>query len=344
MKKILDKITLNKIPKIELHCHLDGSLRAKSVISEAEKNGIVLSEEVIDNIEKYLIAPMSCSSLLEYLDRFEIPIKVMQTSSSIERFAFEVFEDAYRENVSYLELRFAPVLHTAKNLSQEEAIKSVINGMKKAQSKYPIYGNIILCCMRTLTEEDAIHTVEAGKKYLGRGVVGIDLAGPEEEGFPSKYINAMLLAKNYGYNITIHAGEAGSGKNILDSIKQLNATRIGHGVSAHKRKNIEEIIKNNNIMIEVCPTSNLQTKAVESLESHPVLDFIKQDIKVSINTDNRTVSNTNLTSEYAKMSFLMNTDIDMYKKIYYDSVMSSFADVDTKKILMEKFEDFLDKF
>ncbi|WP_281251600.1 adenosine deaminase family protein [Virgibacillus phasianinus] len=218
------------LPKIELHCHLDGSLRIETIIDIAQKEGIPLPSFDRDVLKRELIAPLECESLDEYLQRFSLPNLVMQSKESLRRITFELFEDATRENVNYLEVRFAPLLHTLKGLGVEEVIQSVLEGMREAESRYEIKGNIILSCMRTMSVESAFEVVEKGREFLGKGVVAIDLCASEEEGFCERFIDPIALAKEYGYRVTIHAGETRIGKNVLEAVELLGAERVGHGV------------------------------------------------------------------------------------------------------------------
>ncbi len=323
------------MPKIELHCHLDGSVRPETIIKLAKKDNINLPSYDVDEIKKLSIAPKECNSLNEYLERFDLPLDVMQSKENIEMITFELMEDALFENVKYMEIRFAPVLHTKNGMSQEEVIQSAINGIKKAEKYFNIEASLILCCMKHLSEEEAIKTIEAGKKFIGEGVCAVDLAGGEEEGFYYKFENAMKLAKEYGYHITIHAGEAASAQNVIDSIEKLGAERIGHGVRIDGCKKAYELVKEKGIMLEICPTSNVQTKAVKNISNNPIRKFFNDDIKVSINTDNRTVSNTSMSDEFEICSKEFNFNEDDYKKIYKDSVNALFVDDEKKKKLLE---------
>ncbi len=327
-----------ELPKIELHCHLDGSLRPESVVEEIKLQNIEVSFEELANMDKILKAPQDCQSLLDYLSAFDMPLKVLQTKRSIKRFTFEVFEDAYKENTLYLELRFAPILHTQKGLSMKEVILAAIEGMQDAKKKYPIEGGLILCCMKNFSQKDAIDTIEAGKEFLNKGVCAVDLAGPEDEGFAYKFIEAMDLAKEYGYNITIHAGEAGSAQNVEDAIKLLHAQRIGHGVRSFEDEKVYKLVKENKILLEICPTSNVQTKTVKSLKEHPLVKYFEDEIPFSINTDNRTVSATNQTKEHQIVANLVNMKVDDYEKIYYNTVGAIFAPEKVKQELLKKLD------
>ena len=324
---------LKALPKIELHCHLDGSLRPETIIDIAKKEGIEIPSYDIEEIRRELIAPADCDSLDVYLKRFVLPNLVMQSKENIKRVAFELFEDCAKENVKYMEVRFAPLLHTAKGLTVEEIIESVIDGIKAAEEKYDIKGNLILSCMRHMSVEEAFEVVEKGKKFLGKGVVAIDLAGSEGAGFCEKFIEPIALARKYGYRVTIHAGETGIGKNVLEAVELLGAERIGHGIFIRDCAEAYKIVKEKGITLEVCPTSNVQTKAVNSLSEHPVCEFHRDGIKVTVNTDNRTVSDTDMTNECSLVFNKFNITEEDYRQIYYNSIEASFADIETKEKL-----------
>lgn len=318
------------LPKIELHCHLDGSLRPETIIDIAKREGISLPSFEINEIQRELIAPLECESLDEYLKKFAIPNLVMQSKENLRRITFELFEDAARENVKYMEVRFAPSLHKAKGLDIEEIIQSVLDGMKDAEEQYDIKGNLILSCMRTMSVNSAFEVVEKGKPFLGKGVVAIDLCASEEEGFCGKFVEPVRLAREYGYRVTIHAGETGIGENVLEAVELLGAERIGHGVFIKDCVEAYNIVKEKQVVLEMCPTSNVQTKAVNTFSEHPIYDFHKDGIKVTINTDNRTVSDTTMVNECTIVFKEFNMSNEDYKQIYNNSIDASFADLETK--------------
>ena len=308
------------LPKIELHCHLDGSLRPETIIDIALKDGIQLPSYERNELQKELIAPLECESLDDYLKRFALPNLVMQSKENLRRITFELFEDAAKENVKYMEVRFAPLLHTLKGLDVEEIIQAVLEGMEAAVNRYDIRGNIILSCMRTMPVESAFEVVEKGRKFLGKGVVAIDLCASEEEGFCRRFIEPIALARNYGYRVTIHAGETGVGKNVLEAVELLGAERIGHGVFIKDCPEAYTIVKDRQVVLEMCPTSNVQTKAVRDYREHPIYQFHKDGIKVTINTDNRTVSDTTMTKECQIVNSEFNLSGEDYRQIYVNSV------------------------
>ncbi|MBC2851868.1 adenosine deaminase [Cetobacterium sp. 8H] len=336
-------MNLKKLPKIELHCHLDGSVRPETIIEISKLECVNLPSYEINTIKSMMIAPMECLSLDEYLKGFEIPIAIMQSKESLKRVTYELMEDSAKENIKYIEIRFAPLLHINKGLSIEEIIGSVLDGIKEGENKYDIKGNLILSFLRHMPIETVYDVIEVGKKYLGKGVVAIDLCASEQKGFCSKFIKPFLLGKEYGYRVTIHAGETGIGENVLDAVTILGAERIGHGIYIKDCKDAYDIVKDKNIVLEMCPTSNVQTKAVDSFEKHPVLDFYRDGINITINTDNRTVSNTTLTNEYDILKDKFEIDIEIYKKIYLTAVNAAFTDLGTKRKLEKDLEKYFIK-
>lgn len=321
---------MRKLPKIELHCHLDGSVRVETIIDIAKKENLELPSYNMNDIKKLVQVPLDCTSLDEYLEKFDLPNKVMQTKENIKRITFELVEDAANENVKYIEIRFAPMLHMEKGLSIKEVIQSVLDGMNEACEMYEIKANLILGCMRNMSVEDAELVAKEGKEFIGKGVVAIDLCGPEEEGFAIKYKKAIDLARDLGYRVTIHAGEAASGKNVIDAINLLGAERIGHGINIKDMKEAYDLVKSTNVTLEMCPTSNLHTKAIDKVNNYPFFNFYKDELSVTLNTDNRTVSDVDLTNEVNLIKENFNMSEEDYKEIYLNSVDATFAGEDTK--------------
>lgn len=330
-------MNFRSLPKIELHCHLDGSLRTETIIDIAEKENISLPTYCEEEMKELIAAPIDCHSLVEYLNRFKIPAQVLQSKDSLRRVAYELMEDAAKENVKYIEIRFAPPLHVERGLTLEEVIKSVIDGIKKGEEDFNIKGNLILSCLKHMGTESVFQVVEAGKVFLGKGVVAIDLCGAEDKGFVKSFVEPIALARRYGYRVTIHAGETGFGENVYDAIELLKAERIGHGVSIKDYRAAYDLVKNKGIFLEMCPTSNLQTKIIDSFENHPIYKYHKDGIKIGFNTDNRTVSQTNVTNEFESIYKFNEITKEDYKEIYYNSVDASFLEKADKAALKELF-------
>ena len=328
---------MNSLLKIELHCHLDGSLRPNTVLELAKINGIELTESQKRDINELLIAPEDCDSLDTYLKRFELPISVMQTKEALERVTYELMEDAAREQVKYIEIRFAPQLHIQQGLSLEDIISSVVSGLKKAESTFDIRGNIILSYLRNTKVEDFYAVINAGEKWLKKGVVAVDLCGGERDDFSQRFVESIHYAKRLGYHVTIHAGETGIVRNIVEAIELLGAERIGHGVAMMQHPDVIERVKARGVAVECCPSSNVQTKAVQDISMHPVHFFKEQGVNISINTDNRTVSDTTMTVELQKVGDVFEWSHEDIHALYQMSIDASFAN-DHVKTWLQSFQ------
>lgn len=293
--------SLKNLPKIELHCHLDGSVRLSTLKALGIKENLLDSEITEAELRVLAEVPKDCPSLVDYLKRFDLPLKVMQTEEALSRITKELVEDAAADGVRYIEIRFAPHLHQERGLSLDTIISAVIEGAKAGEQSTGTRANIILCCMRHLPPSSSVALVEAGRPFLGQGVVALDLAGDEQSYPPEHHAEAFELAKSYGYHRTVHAGETGIVDNIRKSVKLLHAERIGHGVSLNKDPDLLEEIKAAGIPLEMCPTSNLHTKAADSYETHPLHQYLREGVNVTLNTDNRTVSGITLSKETENM-------------------------------------------
>lgn len=323
-----------ELPKVDLHCHLDGSVRPSTLIELAKSQSIQLDSYDLNDVTQAMIAPEDCPNLVEYLKRFEIALSVMQEADAIKRISYELFKDAAAENVKYMEVRFGPLLHLQKGLTIAEVIESAVAGMKEAEAKYDIRGNYIISIVKGFPETQVPELIEVGASFLGRGVVAIDLAGAELPGFASAYVDQIQSAKDKGYRVTIHAGEQGDGNNVLEAITLLNAERVGHGIGINAHADAYSLVKKNHTTLETCPTSNIQTKAVNTLAEHPCRDFLDDRLNVTINTDNRTVSDTTMTKEIQRTIEAFNFSKEEYTQIYKNSVNSSFASDEVKAHLL----------
>ncbi|WP_194190725.1 adenosine deaminase [Clostridium chrysemydis] len=323
------------LPKIELHCHLDGCLRVETVIELLNKEG--LNEEIrgFEEMKERLIVPNDCPSLNVYLERFDLPLKVMQNKENLERIAFELIEDVNKENVKYIEVRFAPLFHKEKGLKVDEIIASVLKGLKRGEKEYGVKSNLILSLLRHMGEDTIYEVLDGGKEFIGKGVVAIDLAGGEELNFCKKFKRAFDYGRSLGYKVTIHAGETGHAINVKEAIELLGAERIGHAVAIENDSDIYNLVKENNIVLEMCPTSNVQTKAVTEYKNHPVKKFLESGLLVNVSTDNRTVSDVTLTEECEEINKNHVLNLEDYKKIYLNSLKGAFCDEYTKEELLK---------
>ena len=285
---------IKEMPKVVLHLHLDGSLRPETV---REWTSQLLGKDIkIEEVERMLMVDKGCRDLNQYLEKFDIPVKMLQSSEHIERATYELYEDLSRQNVKYAEVRFAPSKHLMNNLSYEEVLEAAIRGLNRAKEKFDIDGNLILCCMRgDDNEKDNIDTIEVAKEYFGKGVCAVDLAGAEALFKTENFQDIFEIAKRYGIPFTIHAGEA-DGPSSIHKALSFGASRIGHGVRCIEDKALMEELARKQIPLEVCPISNLQTQAVKG--KHPIEQLFRQGLAITVSTDNNTVSNTDICQEY----------------------------------------------
>lgn len=315
---------MKDIPKVELHLHLDGSVRLETASKLLNKS--------IDELKKEMIADSKCLNLNDYLTKFSLPCEIMQTKENLELISFELAKSLKEENVIYAEIRFAPIKHMLKGLTGTEVIESILNGLKKIDIKT----NLILCMMRGDSFENNLEVINLAKKFLNKGVVGLDLAGAESLFKTSDYQALFKKANLLNIPFTIHAGEA-AGKDSMNCAIEFGAKRIGHGVYAIRDSEIIKKLKDKNILLEVCPMSNIQTNICDSYSSHPIKNLYDLGISLSINTDNRTVSNISLTEEYQNLEKYLGFNKKDFYKMNIDAVKHSFLPENEKEELLKYF-------
>ena len=324
--------------KIDLHCHLDGSIPVGTFIKLAKDSDIELPQ--ICDIEFLKIsAPKDCQSLKQYLECFDLPGKCLQTKTHLYEAAKSEILAAAQDDVVYIELRFAPLLHTLHGLKVPEILESVISGVRdgcaevKATGHY-IEGNVIVCGMRHEPVEKNAKMLKECADFIGHGLCGVDIAGNEAD-FPPMTQKALFdLAKDLKLPATIHAGECGSVSNVLDAAA-LGARRIGHGIALAKDAKARQYCRGNGIFLELCPTSNLQTKAVLQWSDYPFRLFMTEGLGVTVNTDNRTVSQTTMREEYELLRRHCGMTPEDEAMIYQNSIAAAFADDHVKNKLLK---------
>ena len=312
------------IPKVELHCHLDGSVRL-STLAE-------LSNSSLEEVKELAVANDKCLDLNDYLTKFSLPIRVMQDEYSLERIAYELAEDLKNENVIYAEIRFAPLQHTTK-LNMYQVVESVLRGVKRVDIKI----NLILCMMRNDSLNDNKKVVDLAKYFLDKGVCAVDLAGAEAIYKTSDFKELFDYAKENNIPFTIHAGEA-DGVDSIRSAISFGTKRIGHGIRIIEDPSLVEEVKEKGILLEVCPTSNIQTNVVDSISSHPIRKLYSDGVKTTINTDNRTVSNTTLTKEYELLKEVGFNESD-FIKMNINAIEKAFITEEEKQELLNKYNN-----
>lgn len=315
---------IKKMPKIELHLHLDGSVSLKI----ASK----LSNKPIKDLEETMIVKKNCASLSEYLTKFNFPKSLMQTRESLYEIARDLTNYLEEENIVYAEVRFAPIFSTKEGLSLEDVVDSVLKGLNSNKN---IKTNLILCMMRGESYENNLKIISLAEKYLNKGVCAIDLAGAEDK-YPLKlYEDLFKEAKKKNIPFTIHAGENTSYKEVKKAIS-LGAKRIGHGIFSIQDEETLKLLKEKDILLEICPTSNVNTNVIKKYEDHPIYKLYQKNIPISINTDNKTVSNVTLNDEYEKLSKTFNFTYQDFKKINEIALKHSFLSEQEKEEILKK--------
>lgn len=327
---------IEDMPKIDLHYHLDGGLRPQTVIDIAKKEDIDIPAKDAAGITPYLTVGDNCKSLTEYLEKFDLPLKCLQSPYSQQRAAKEAVEDAAAQNEKYIEVRFAPALMTKAGQSISSVTANVAKGLKEGERLTGVKAQAILCCMRHQDVKTNIEVVKAANEFLGKGVCAVDLAGDEADFPPQLHREAFRLAKSYGVPVTIHAGEAGGAENIYESIVNLGAVRIGHGIRLKEDKNVFNLVRQKGTALEICVTSNVQTKAAPSFESHPIREYFDAGLTVTVNTDNTTVSNTNLSREFHILADKYGFSHAEMKQLVLNAAKSAFLNEAEKKELINK--------
>lgn len=331
---MINEDIIKLVPKVELHDHLDGGLRPATVIELAREDGVQLPTYDEAELTKWFTAGYA-GNLAHYLELFSLAVGVMQTKEALERTAFEAMEDYARENVVYAEVRFAPVLHTQKGLNLEEIVTSVLNGLERGRKKTGVHYGLILCAMRNQSPQLSLEMAELAVAFRTRGVVGFDIAGDESGHPPKRHIQAFQYIRSRNFNITIHAGEGFGLESIWQALQICGAHRIGHGThivddmtiegdQITKMGDLSHFIQDKRIPLEMCIQSNIDTGAVKSYESHPFIILLRNNFRVFLCSDNRTISNTNLTQEMIKASRAYDLSFKDLEKISVNAMKSAF--------------------
>jgi len=335
---------IQRLPKTDLHVHLDGSLRIQTILDLAEQQKVKLPGDSPEKLRPFVQMGEDCKSLVEYLKAFDVTLSVMQTYDSLVRTAFELAEDAAQENVRYMEVRYSPILHQQKGMTLHSIVQAVLEGLTKAEKKYDIRTGVILCGMRHISPEISLKLADLTVAFKNKGVVGFDLAGAEED-FPAKRHKdafGRVLANNI--NCTLHAGEAYGPESIHQAIHLCGAHRIGHGVRLVEDGDLLNYVNDHRIPLECCPSSNVQTKAVKRMADHPIRLFFDLGLRVTVNTDNRMVTNTTASREYQVLHEQLGFSLEEIKELIIMGFKSAFLPYAIKRALLAEVVDELKSF
>ena len=289
--KAIPDALLKALPKTDLHCHLDGSLRMETFVELGRAVGMDMPEDLEEVRSRYFPADRSCD-MPEFLKCFDHTLAVLQTPENLTRVARELAHDFAAEGVWYLEVRFCPLMHTQQGMTPDEAVAAVRLGLDEAAAGNPITTGIIITGIRTIEPEKSLELARLAVDWKGRGVVAFDLAGAEEDHPAKRHIEAFYHVMNNNQNVTIHAGEGFGPESIHQALHRCGANRIGHGTRLEEDIDLMYYVADNRVPLEVCLTSNLQSCVVDDLAQHPFRYYLKKGLRVSLNTDNTLFART----------------------------------------------------
>jgi adenosine deaminase len=344
MGKSIPLELVEKLPKTDLHVHLDGSLRLQTILDLAERQRVELPANDEEGLRRAMNLGKNCGSLVEYLKAFDVTLRVLQTEEALTRAAYELAEDAARENVRYMEVRYAPMLHTRKGLSLVRVVEAVLQGLRQAQKDFRIESNVIICGIRNVSPESSLEMAELAVAYKNRGVVGFDLAGAEYDHPAKHHLQAFQLVRDNNINVTIHAGEAYGPESIAQAVHVCGAHRIGHGCRLRENGDLLHYVNDHRIPLECCPSSNVQTGAVRDIASHPLKLYFNLGLRVTVNTDNRLVTDTTVSKELWLCHKEMGLGLHELKQIITSGFKSAFLPFHVKQQYLRTVSDELKSF
>jgi adenosine deaminase len=351
----LTQRVIQRLPKTDIHCHLDGCVRPRTMLELAEAQGVRLPTRNLSRLTRILQAGKRTRNLGDYLKIFEYTLSVLQERDALYRVAYELAEDAAAENVRHLEVRYSPILHRRKKLAFEDIVDPVIAGLNDAGRKQGVSTGVIICGIRSLDPRYSIALAELAVAYKGKGVLAFDLAGQEKD-YPAKAHRAafQLILKN-NINSTVHAGEAFGPESIGQALHYCGAHRIGHGTRLREDPDLMRYVTDHRVPLEVCISSNVQTRAVRDVRSHPFHFYFRQGLRVTLNTDSRLISATTVTNEIALAARVFKLSPYEVKKIIINGFKSAFlpyaekarllrqVTLEVDRIFMEEFPSEYDR-
>ncbi len=333
-----------RLPKTDLHVHLDGSLRPETILELARDQGVDLPAKDAAGLKQVLGRYANAGDLEEYLKAFGVTLSVLQTEEGLYRAAYELAKDAAAENVRYMEVRYSPMLHTQRGLRHTQVVEIVLRGLHDAELEYGIESRLIICGIRNISPAHSLEMAELTVAYKGRGVVGFDLAGAEADNPAQDHHDAFMLVRRNNINVTIHAGEAYGPASIAQALHMCGAHRIGHGCRLREDGDLLHYVIDHRTPLECCPSSNVQTGAVKSLETHPIKLYANLGARVTINTDNRLVTDTTVTKELHILHTHLGFRLDDIKQVIINGFKSSFLPFHEKRRFLAQISDELSEF
>jgi adenosine deaminase len=335
MSPFPDSAILRRLPKAELHCHLDGSVRPSTLLELGREHRTPMPADDVDALREFMIV-RDAQNLEDYLTRFDVTLSVMQTADALERIAYELAEDAAAEGVRYIEMRYSPVLNTRHDLSLGETVEAPLRGLERAQRDHGITGRLIICALRQLSPGISMELSRLAVAYKDRGVAGFDLAGGERGHPAAAHAEAFAHARDHGLACTCHAGEGAGADSVYDAVHACGAQRLGHATRLIEDPALTEYVNEQRIALEICLTSNVQTRATQSYESHPFRQYFDAGMNVVLNTDNRLMSGTTLTDEYVHAARHLDFSFDELCAVALNGFESAFVSPSERAALVER--------
>lgn len=328
---------LRQFPKIDLHRHMEGSLRLETLAEVAREHGVNLPSYDIEELRPYVQFTDDVPDFYNFLSKMELLRQFYSEDEAVERIAYEAVADASHDNIEYLELRVSPA---GKQIPAERVMYNVVKAVERTTREYPIQVRLLVTIVREFGVKVAEEVLELALDYQDRGVVGLDLAGHEETHPGKPFADVFQRARQAGLNVTIHAGEVGDASNVREAVELLGAQRIGHGVRAIEDHRVVRLLRERNVVLEVCPTSNLQTGVTHAFTQHPLRDLYHLAVPITINTDDPSISDTTLTDEYLVAVTAMGFSTRDIQKTILNAAHAAFLPQDEKQALIQKFQNY----
>ena len=333
---------LRQLPKAELHCHLDGSVRPATLLDLAREARIQMPKHTPEELGEFMRVD-DARTLEDYLRRFDVTISVMQSEEALERIAYELAEDAAEEGVRYIEVRNAPILNVVKGLNLVQAVEAPLRGLRRAEKDFGIIGRFIICALRQFAPEDSLEMAQLAVEFKNDGVVAFDLAGGEKGHSAARHVAAFNYARQHNLAVTVHAGEGDGAESVREAVHILGADRIGHGTRLIEDPDLTQYVNDRRIALEVCLTSNVQTRVADSYETHPLREYFDRGLNVTLNTDNRLMSGTTLTDEYVHAAERLGFTVDELAGIALNGFESAFLPWEERMMLIEDASDKIEE-
>nr|WP_238394989.1 adenosine deaminase [Streptococcus suis] len=326
-------MNVNELVKTELHCHLDGSLSLGVIRQLAQMAKITVPAED-EALRKLVSVHGKVDSLMAYLKLFDFVRPLLQTASALELAAYDLVRQAARDKIIYIEVRFAPELSTDQDLTILEAVSAVLVGLNRGQEDFGVVAKLLVCGLKQTNPNQTKELFSAIADLAPKGLVGFDFAGNEAD-YPTEELRDIIqFTQSLGYPMTFHAGECGCVTNVIQAL-ELGIRRIGHGTALTRNPEAIQAFVNSGATLEMCLTSNLQTGAADSIEYFPYHELVEAGANITINTDNRTVSNTTLNREYQLFVEYFGTSKADFYRFNQNAIQASFASEEEKKVLLE---------